>query len=112
MSFETFGLCPEILRAVKAKSYKTPTPIQEKAIPHVLEGRDLLGCAQTGTGKTAAFALPILQRLLGSPPKGRHRRAIHRCPPRRVRAFGPFRPDRLLISASRYTHGLLSLSLS
>jgi ATP-dependent RNA helicase RhlE len=76
MSFETFGLCPEILRAVKAKSYKTPTPIQEKAIPHVLEGKDLLGCAQTGTGKTAAFALPILQRLHGTPPKGRHRRVI------------------------------------
>jgi ATP-dependent RNA helicase RhlE len=65
MSFETFGLCPEILRAVKAKSYKTPTPIQEKAIPHVLEGKDLLGCAQTGTGKTAAFVLPILDRLRG-----------------------------------------------
>jgi ATP-dependent RNA helicase RhlE len=76
MSFETFGLCPEILRAVKAKSYTTPTPIQEKAIPHVLEGKDLLGCAQTGTGKTAAFALPILQRLHETPPKGRHRRAI------------------------------------
>jgi ATP-dependent RNA helicase RhlE len=76
MSFDTFGLCPEILRAVKAKSYKTPTPIQEKAIPHVLEGKDLLGCAQTGTGKTAAFALPILQRLHDTPPKGRHRRVI------------------------------------
>jgi ATP-dependent RNA helicase RhlE len=76
MSFETFGLCPEILRAVKAKSYRTPTPIQEKAIPYVLEGKDLLGCAQTGTGKTAAFALPILQRLHGTPPKGRRRRVI------------------------------------
>ncbi|HSL91488.1 MAG TPA: DEAD/DEAH box helicase [Candidatus Limnocylindrales bacterium] len=76
MSFETFGLCPEILRAVKAKSYKTPTPIQEKAIPRVLEGKDLLGCAQTGTGKTAAFALPILHRLHGSPSRGGHRRAI------------------------------------
>jgi len=76
MSFETFGLCPEILRAVNAKNYKTPTPIQEKAIPHVLEGKDLLGCAQTGTGKTAAFALPILQRLYGTSPKGRSRRVI------------------------------------
>jgi ATP-dependent RNA helicase RhlE len=76
MSFETFGLCPEILRAVSAKNYKTPTPIQEKAIPHVLEGKDLLGCAQTGTGKTAAFALPILQRLHRTPPNGRNRRAI------------------------------------
>ncbi len=76
MSFEKFGLCPEILRAVSAKNYKTPTPIQEKAIPHVLEGKDLLGCAQTGTGKTAAFALPILQRLYRTHDKGRGRRAI------------------------------------
>ena len=76
MSFETFGLCPEILRAVSAKNYKMPTPIQEKAIPHVLEGKDLLGCAQTGTGKTAAFALPILQRLFSAREKGRGRRSI------------------------------------
>jgi ATP-dependent RNA helicase RhlE len=76
MSFETFGLCPEILRAVGAKNYKTPTPIQRKAIPYVLEGKDLLGCAQTGTGKTAAFALPILQRLFATHDKGRRRRSI------------------------------------
>jgi len=63
MSFEELGLDPEILNAVKAKNYFAPTPIQEKAIPLVLEGRDVMGCAQTGTGKTAAFALPILQRL-------------------------------------------------
>src|SRR5512143_2169244 len=63
MSFEELGLSPEILNAVKAKNYLAPTPIQEKAIPLVLEGRDVMGCAQTGTGKTAAFALPILQRL-------------------------------------------------
>jgi ATP-dependent RNA helicase RhlE len=63
MTFDEFGLSPEILRAVKALKYETPTPIQEKAIPHVAAGKDLLGCAQTGTGKTAAFALPILQRL-------------------------------------------------
>jgi ATP-dependent RNA helicase RhlE len=73
MSFETFGLCPEILRAVKAKSYRTPTPIQEKAIPTFEEGP---GLRPTGTGKTAAFALPILQRLHGTPPKGRRRRVI------------------------------------
>ncbi len=76
MTFNAFGLSPEILRAVEAKSYITPTPIQEKAIPHVLDGRDLLGCAQTGTGKTAAFALPILHRLCASPPKGKGRRVI------------------------------------
>jgi ATP-dependent RNA helicase RhlE len=76
MSFETFGLRPEILRAVAEKNYAVPTPIQEKAIPHVLEGKDLLGCAQTGTGKTAAFALPILHRLCLSPGKGKNRRLI------------------------------------
>ncbi|MHB8782613.1 MAG: DEAD/DEAH box helicase, partial [Desulfobacteria bacterium] len=63
MPFRQFGLSPEILRAVQGMHYTTPTPIQEKAIPHVLEGKDLLGSAQTGTGKTAAFALPILHRL-------------------------------------------------
>jgi ATP-dependent RNA helicase RhlE len=63
MTFSDFGFSPELLRAVRAKNYTVPTPIQEKAIPHVLAGRDLLGCAQTGTGKTAAFALPILQKL-------------------------------------------------
>ncbi len=63
MNFEQLGLSEPILRAVAAEGYSTPTPIQVKAIPHVLEGRDLLGCAQTGTGKTAAFALPILHRF-------------------------------------------------
>jgi len=75
-SFETFGLRPEILRAVAEKKYDTPTPIQEKAIPLVLSGRDLLGCAQTGTGKTAAFALPILHRLRNNPWKGNGRRPV------------------------------------
>src|SRR4030066_1174424 len=74
--FEAFGLRPELLRAVAEKNYKTPTPIQEKAIPLVLEGKDLLGCAQTGTGKTAAFALPILNRLQEKPWKGSGRRPI------------------------------------
>ncbi len=63
MTFEDFGLTPLLLHAVRSEGYVQPTPIQEQAIPHVLQGRDLLGCAQTGTGKTAAFALPILQRL-------------------------------------------------
>lgn len=63
MSFEDLGLAPEILRAVKAKNYETPTPIQSQAIPAILEGRDVIGCAQTGTGKTAGFTLPILHRL-------------------------------------------------
>jgi ATP-dependent RNA helicase RhlE len=63
MSFEKLNLIEPILRALKAEGYTTPTPIQEQAIPILLERRDLLGCAQTGTGKTAAFAIPILQLL-------------------------------------------------
>jgi ATP-dependent RNA helicase RhlE len=76
MPFRQFGFSPEILRAVQAMNYTTPTPIQEKAIPHVLEGRDIMGSAQTGTGKTAAFALPILQRLSGDGKSKRGRRPV------------------------------------
>jgi ATP-dependent RNA helicase RhlE len=75
MSFEQLGLAEPILRAVATEGYALPTPIQSLAIPHVLAGRDLLGCAQTGTGKTAAFALPILHKLHQSP-----RQATPRCP--------------------------------
>ncbi|HUX53802.1 MAG TPA: DEAD/DEAH box helicase [Williamwhitmania sp.] len=64
MSFENLGLIEPIQKALKAEGYITPTPIQEKAIPIVLQGRDLIGCAQTGTGKTAAFAIPIIQQLV------------------------------------------------
>lgn len=63
MSFEQLGLIAPLLKALKTEGYTQPTPIQAQAIPIVLEGTDLLGCAQTGTGKTAAFALPILQLL-------------------------------------------------
>jgi ATP-dependent RNA helicase RhlE len=63
MEFSDLGLSQPILRAIGAEGYVSPTPIQAMAIPHVLGGRDLFGCAQTGTGKTAAFALPILDRL-------------------------------------------------
>src|SRR5205807_4804132 len=75
MSFADFGLAQPILRAVAAEGYTIPTPIQSQTIPLAIAGRDLLGCAQTGTGKTAAFALPILERLLalGSPRSGRGR---------------------------------------
>ncbi|MHC4223624.1 MAG: DEAD/DEAH box helicase [Planctomycetota bacterium] len=64
-AFAALGLSRPLCAAVSAAGYRTPTPIQQKAIPDVLLGRDLLGCAQTGTGKTAAFALPILQHLAG-----------------------------------------------
>jgi ATP-dependent RNA helicase RhlE len=63
MSFESLGLSPEVLRAVRDEGYVEPTPVQEQAIPYVLAGRDLMARAQTGTGKTAAFVLPILERL-------------------------------------------------
>ncbi len=63
MSFESLGLSPSLLRSIKEKGYHTPTPIQAQTIPTVLAGHDLMGCAQTGTGKTAAFALPMLDRL-------------------------------------------------
>ncbi len=76
MSFNSLGLSAELLRAVSEKGYGEPTPIQIKAIPVILEGRDILAGAQTGTGKTAGFALPLLQRLSAQPPAGQ--RAI-RC---------------------------------
>src|ERR1700744_5923710 len=63
MTFENLNLIEPILRALKTEGYTTPTPIQEQAIPILLQQRDLLGCAQTGTGKNAAFAIPILQLL-------------------------------------------------
>lgn len=63
MTFESLGLAPALLRALADHGYTTPTPIQQQAIPPLLAGRDLLGAAQTGTGKTAAFALPLLQKL-------------------------------------------------
>ncbi len=69
MQFSDFGLAEPILRAIGAEGYTTPTPIQAKAIPPIMEGRDLVGIAQTGTGKTAAFALPILDRLSKTPPR-------------------------------------------
>ncbi len=70
MSFSALGLAPELLRAVSAQGYTTPTPVQREAIPLVLQGRDVLAGAQTGTGKTAAFVLPMLQRLAASRPAG------------------------------------------
>jgi ATP-dependent RNA helicase RhlE len=88
MSFADLSLIQPLLRAITAEGYSEPTPIQQAAIPPVLEGRDLLGIAQTGTGKTAAFALPILQRLATSaPPAGARRiRALILTPTRELAA--------------------------
>ena len=70
-SFAELMLAPELLRGVEDAGYTTPTPIQARAIPLILNGRDIMGLAQTGTGKTAAFTLPIVQRLLGGPRRTR-----------------------------------------
>jgi ATP-dependent RNA helicase RhlE len=75
MNFETFNFHPTVTAGIKAAGYEIPTPIQNQSIPPILKGNDLIGLAQTGTGKTAAFALPILQRLLNSP-KGRTKAAV------------------------------------
>lgn len=73
MKFEDLNLIEPILKALAEEGYKTPSPIQEQAIPHILEGKDMLGCAQTGTGKTAAFAIPIIQKIYGQVSKGSKR---------------------------------------
>jgi ATP-dependent RNA helicase RhlE len=71
ITFEALGLLPEVLNAVRRAGYERPTPIQAEAIPLVLKGRDLMGLAQTGTGKTAAFTLPIINRLINGPRRTR-----------------------------------------
>jgi ATP-dependent RNA helicase RhlE len=76
MTFQDLKLNPAILKALTKQNYTTPTPIQQQAIPVVLGGRDLFGCAQTGTGKTAAFALPIVQLLSEQPRKSAGRKPI------------------------------------
>lgn len=83
-TFTELGLRPELCRAVEAVGYTTPSPIQLQAIPAVLEGSDVLASAQTGTGKTAAFALPILQRLSDVAAKSRAPRALILCPTREL----------------------------
>ncbi len=89
MSFESLGLMTELVRAVSENGYNTPTPIQQQAIPLILEGRDLMGAAQTGTGKTAGFTLPLLQRLIStgkSHPGRRPLRALVITPTRELAA--------------------------
>ena len=85
-TFDALGLSPKILKALEKTSLKTPTPIQAQAIPHVMQGKDLMGLAQTGTGKTAAFGLPLLHRLLdiGHPPGPKNVRALILVPTREL----------------------------
>lgn len=87
MTFKDLGLSDLILKAVKEKGYTKPSPIQEKAIPHILEGKDILASAQTGTGKTAGFTLPVLQYLTETKhPKYRPLRALVLTPTRELAA--------------------------
>jgi len=99
MSFESLGLRSELLRAVSEKGYSEPTPIQRQAIPLILEGRDIMGGAQTGTGKTAGFTLPLLQRLMASaiPEKGRR--------PIRTLVLTPTRELAAQVAASVLSYG-------
>ncbi|MBU6412943.1 MAG: DEAD/DEAH box helicase [Planctomycetes bacterium] len=100
MDFQSLGLCDVILSAVAGQGYATPTPIQARSIPQVLAGKDVLGIAQTGTGKTAAFAIPIIQRLMELPPK-------HDVQPKRPRALvlSPTRELATQIAQSFRTYG-------
>ena len=84
MQFRDLGLNAPILKALEEQGYVKPSPIQEKAIPPALQGRDVLGCAQTGTGKTCAFATPILQRLEAASTPKRPIRALILTPTREL----------------------------
>ena len=86
MNFTDLGLSPEVLKAVDEVGYEVPTPIQAKAIPYVLMGRDVLGCAQTGTGKTASFTLPMIEILASTRTKARMPRSLILCPTRELAA--------------------------
>src|SRR6056297_1549996 len=104
MTFNSLNLIDPILRSLKEEGYTTPTEIQEQAIPVALQGRDLLGCAQTGTGKTAAFALPVLQHLSKSVSKpGRSNRGGKR--PIRAVVLSPTRELATQIAESFETYG-------
>ncbi|MDD3370290.1 MAG: DEAD/DEAH box helicase, partial [Alphaproteobacteria bacterium] len=85
-TFADLGLSEDILKAIQDVGYTTPTPIQEQAIPYVLQGRDLLGCAQTGTGKTAGFVLPMLEILNNGRARARMPRSLILEPTRELAA--------------------------
>ncbi|MBM3612640.1 MAG: DEAD/DEAH box helicase, partial [Alphaproteobacteria bacterium] len=84
--FQDFGLAPALVAGLAARGLKAPTPIQSRAIPEIMQGRDVMGLAQTGTGKTAAFGLPLLHRImgLGHPPGPRRARALILAPTREL----------------------------
>uniref|UniRef100_UPI002FDB4919 DEAD/DEAH box helicase n=1 Tax=Vibrio hepatarius TaxID=171383 RepID=UPI002FDB4919 len=87
MSFDSLGLSESILKAVAKQGYDTPTPIQAQAIPAILNGHDVMAAAQTGTGKTAGFTLPLLEKLShGTPPKANQVRALVLTPTRELAA--------------------------
>ncbi len=97
-TFADLGLSAPLLQALAGEGYNAPTPIQAQAIPHVLAGRDLFGCAQTGTGKTAAFALPLIEQMIGRPAQ----RAPRRC---RTLVLAPTRELALQIHQSFLAYG-------
>ncbi len=66
-TFEDLGVCSELCEAIKAMGYKAPTKIQAESLPYTLKGRDIIGLAETGSGKTASFAIPVIQQLLDNP---------------------------------------------
>jgi superfamily II DNA/RNA helicase len=84
LSFQTLGLSEEILKSIKEIGYETPSEIQQQAIPHVLMGRDILGCAQTGTGKTASFMIPLVEILITGQSKSRMPRSLILAPTREL----------------------------
>lgn len=108
MSFESLGLSQSLLRAIRDKGYENPTPIQASTIPVVMSGRDLMGCAQTGTGKTAAFALPLIDRIFAKKsdkfnPTKRHHHANYR--PIRAVVLAPTRELAAQIQESFANYG-------
>ncbi|WP_292009638.1 DEAD/DEAH box helicase [Chryseobacterium sp.] len=105
MNFKELQLIEPIAKAIQEQGYTNPTPIQEKSIPEILKGKDFLGCAQTGTGKTAAFAIPILQNLSKNTVKNNHIKALILTPTRElaiqieenIKAYGKYLPLRHLV---------------
>src|SRR5579883_152558 len=98
MKFSELGLSDKVLKAVEASGYDTPTPIQAQAIPIALAGQDVLGIAQTGTGKTAAFTLPMIDRLVAGRSKARMPRSLVIAPTREL-------ADQVAASFDKYSKG-------